>query len=124
MKSSNFMANACALNLSFILSLVMCGVVNSTWGAHVSMPTPNRPHELVVYLLTSPMKSASVSIQIKSFIEEAIAHYWSPPNVIGYYLMGIELGSEFAAPAVAASYAWDRTSFSLDAAGSIITLTG
>ena len=99
--------------------------LSSTWGVHVSMPTSQRPHELVDYLLSHPMRAGSISIQIRNFIQDVIAHYWSPPsNPQNYYFMGIELGSEFAAPGGSASYDWEITSMMLQEPGTSITLVG
>ncbi|MDG6925879.1 MAG: hypothetical protein JRN09_04950 [Nitrososphaerota archaeon] len=89
------------------------------------MPTTQRPHELVVYLLTHPMKAGSISVKISNFIEDAMTHYWHPPsNPQSYYLMGIELGSEFAAPNGSASYDWKITEMALQESGLSITLVG
>ncbi len=98
---------------------------NSSWGVHVSMPSTQRPHELVDYLLANPMTGGSVSIQISNFIQDAIAHYWHPPsNPQNYYLMGIELGSEFAAPNKSASYNWGITDMVLQEQGLSFALIG
>jgi len=75
---------------------------------------------LITYLLTPPRQSGSMSLQLGAFVKDAVAKYWQPTQQQSYYLMGIELGSEFEAPGNAASLSWTVSSFvARDANGTV-----
>jgi len=90
----------------------------ANWTVFATKPS-STIRTLVTYLLTPARQSGSISLQLGGFIEDAVTKYWHP-TLQSYYLMGIELGSEFEAPGNAASLSWTVSSFvARDANGSV-----